>query len=335
MKHWARRSKTLIIAFKIFHNWRMRKRFASGKIETGHGSSHSRKSLAESLSYVDEQFDDYLKYSGLTCELLAGKRILELGFGDNVGVALRFLAAGAARVVCLDKFYSQRDVAREREIYAGLREKLTVEERERFDQAIDLSNGIVFNAGKLRCINGFDLENAAERLLSEEESFDIIISRAVLEEIYEPDRVFAAADRLLAAGGLMLHKIDLSDYGIFADGGLHPLTFLTISESVYQLMASDSGIPNRKLIGYYQKLMSDLGYDARFLITNLLGHGPLVPHREVTELDDHNLRLARPAIDEIRPKLCEQYRNLPDEELMVRGVFLVARKPTIQSGLQE
>jgi SAM-dependent methyltransferase len=331
MKHWARKSKTLIIAFKIYHNWRMRRRFASRKIETNHGSSHSRKSLAESLGYIDEQFTDYLTYASLTSEQLRGKRILELGFGDNVGVALRFLAAGAARIVCLDKFYSQRDVARERDIYAALREKLNSEEQARFNQAIDISEGIEFKASKLSCINGIDLETAAVQLLSQQETFDIIISRAVIEEIYEPKRVFSAADKLLSPGGMMLHKIDLSDYGIFSDGGMHPLTFLTINKSVYRLMASDSGIPNRKLIGYYQELMNEFGYDTRFLVTSLLGHGALVPHKEVSQLDDEYFRSALSVIDEIRPKLCREYRDVSDDELMVRGVFMVARKPTDQS----
>ncbi|MDQ6652920.1 MAG: hypothetical protein M3Y84_09260 [Acidobacteriota bacterium] len=66
MKQLVRKSKTLLIAFKIYQNWRMKKQFASGKIETDHGSTHSRKSLGESLSYIDEQFVDYLDYGQLT-----------------------------------------------------------------------------------------------------------------------------------------------------------------------------------------------------------------------------------------------------------------------------
>src|SRR2546427_3094622 len=206
MKHLARKSKSLIIAFKIYQNWRMKRQFASGEIETEHGSTHSQISLDESLSYIDEQFADYLTYGQLTAEQLRDRKILELGFGDNVGVALRFLTAGAARVVCVDKFYSRRDVAHEREVYAALRARLNDDEKQRFDEAVDLADGITFNASKLRCINGLELETAAARLLKQEERFDIIVSRAVIEEIYEPDKVFAAADKLLAPGGLMLHK---------------------------------------------------------------------------------------------------------------------------------
>lgn len=331
MKHWARKSKTLIIAFKIFQNWQMRRRFASGSIDTEHGSTHSRKDLAESLSYIEEQFQDYLTYGQLTNEQLRGKRILELGFGDNVGVALRFLAAGASRVVCIDKFYSRRDVTREREIYAALRQELSPEEKERLAEAVDMAEGIKLNPHRLSCINGLDLETAADQLLKEEQIFDLIISRAVIEEIYEPERVLAAADKLLAPGGLMLHKIDLSDYGIFSEGGMHPLTFLTIPESVYRLMASDSGIPNRKLIDYYRQRMRELGYDAKFFITSLVGHGAVVPHQESIELDDEYSRVALAVINEIRPRLARAFRDKTDEELMIGGVFLVGRKPTLRS----
>jgi SAM-dependent methyltransferase len=327
MKRWARKSKTLIIAYKIFQNWQMRRRFASGDAETEHGSTHSRKTLDESLRYIEEQFQDYLTYGQLSPNQLWGKKILELGFGDNVGVALRFLSAGAAKVICIDKFCSRRDESREREIYSALREKLSREERERFDKAVDLADAISFDASRISYVRGLDLEPAAQALQIREETFDIIISRAVIEEIYDPAAVFTQADKLLAPGGLMLHKIDLSDYGIFTDGGMHPLTFLTIPHSVYRLMASDSGIPNRKLIGYYREQMRELGYDTRLLITDTVGHGPLVPHKEIAELDQAYFRTALPVINEIRPKLAQEYQQMTDEELLVRGVFLVARKP--------
>lgn len=327
MKHWARKSKSAIIAFKVYQNWRMKRRLATGDIETEHGSSHSSKSLAESISYIEEQFADYLKYGELSPADLPGKRILELGFGDNVGVALLFLASGAERVVCVDRFLSKRDSDQEREIYATLRDRLGADERRRFDEAIDITEKISFNATRLSSINGLDLENAVATLQLEPQSFDLIISRAVIEEVFEPEPVFAAADKLLAPGGLMLHKIDLSDYGIFSEGGMHALTFLTIPESVYRLMSTDSGIPNRKLIGYYKEQMAKLGYDARFLVTSLVGHGPVVPHRELGELNGDQAGPSRRAINEIRPRLSPEYRALPDDELMISGVFLVARKP--------
>ncbi|PYS71109.1 MAG: hypothetical protein DMF69_11465 [Acidobacteria bacterium] len=230
IKSSARKSKATIVCYKIFDNWRLRRKFKTGRIETGHGASHRGKSTAESIAYIDLQFVDYLRYSGLTEEHLRGKRILELGSGDNVGLALRLLAAGASRVVCVDKFYSQRNADQQLAIYKSLRESLSQSQRERFDEAINLDSGINLDDDKLRTVHGLELESAADQLLVDEGKFDLIISRAVIEEIYAPDAIFEATDKLLAPGGLILHKIDLSDYGIFS--GTYILNNFRISLSV-------------------------------------------------------------------------------------------------------
>jgi SAM-dependent methyltransferase len=244
-----------------------------------------------------------------------------------VGVALRFIAAGARQVVCLDKFYSQRDREHEREIYLGLREKLTGEERERFDSAVSLSEGIAVNPEKIKCLYGHDVEASPD--LSDVEPFDLVISRGAIQDIFEPDAAFEAMDRLLAPGGYMLHKIDLSDQGMFREYGMNPLTFLTISDSVYRLMAADSGKPNRKKMSYYREKMEGLGYDTRLLVTDVIGRGgkgDLHPHKERVErgvdYDERALELVR----EVRPKLAGRYREMSDEELLVDGIFIVARK---------
>ena len=61
------------------------------------------------------------------------------------------------------------------------------------------------------------------------EPFDFVVSRGAIQDIYEPDAALTAMDRILKPGGYQLHKIDLSDQGMFRDNGMNPLTFLTIS----------------------------------------------------------------------------------------------------------
>lgn len=323
----VKRSKTAFIAFKIYDNWRIKRAASRGVVETQHGSTHSHISLEDSLRYINTQFEDYLRYGELNLEQLIGLRVFELGFGDNVGVALKFLAAGAERVVCLDKFYSRRDVQHQRKIYLALRETLTIEEQRRFDQAINLTSGIELNPDKLKCIYGTNVDETND--LPESVPFDLAISRAVIEEVYDPGPTFEAIDQLLAPGGLMLHKIDLSDYGMLSKNGTNPLTFLTISEPVYRLMANGAGLPNRKLRGYYQRQMAELGYKAKFLVTSVVGRGgkgDLHPHKEAITKDieytDANLEFVK----KIRPKLAVEFRDLPDEELLIDGIFVVARK---------
>ncbi len=331
LKQLAKKSKTLIVAAKIVDNWRMKRKFEAGNTESLHGATHSLffKDISESLDYINVQFDDYLKYSGLSLDQLKGMRIFELGFGDNVGVALKFIAAGAERAVCLDKYYSKRDLQHQRQIYQALRETLSDTGKERFDEAIDLKTGIELNPQKVLCIYGTDVENAKQ--LFEMEKFDLAVSRGAIQDIYNPDAAFAAMDKILAPGGYMLHKIDLSDQGMFRDNGMNPLTYLTISESVYRLMAIDSGKPNRKLMSYYRKVMSALGYDTKLLITGIIGvgvcgKGDLHPHKEKVELNVDYPESTLQMVREIRPRLVPEYRTMPDDELIVDGIFIVAGK---------
>lgn len=329
VKERLRRSKTALIAYKIFDNQRFKRRLRSGDSRSLHGSTHSLmlRGVPESLQYISLQFQDYLRYGNLSPEQIKNKRVLELGYGDNVGVALRFLSSGCEQVVCLDKFNSQRDVEHELKIYHALRETLSSEERVRFDEAIDLNSGIQLNPERLKCTNGIELETAIESLAELSQPFDLIISRAVLEEVYNSESLFAATDKVLAPGGYMLHKIDLSDYGIFSEGGMHPLTFLTIPNSVYRLMASDSGIPNRKLIAYYRDKVKSLGYDAKIFITSIVGSGPLAQAREDVRFGVDYSESTVALVEEIRSSLAVDFRELPDKELIVDGIFLVARKP--------
>jgi SAM-dependent methyltransferase len=326
LKRFAGQSKTLIIAHRIIDNWRRRRAFKSGNTTTAYGSTHESWSLEKSVSYINRVYDEYLEFAGLGPEALKGKRILEVGPGDNFGVALKFLAAGAAKVVSLDKFYSERNVEQQTRIYQELRKQLAPDEARVFDECIKLDGDIVLNENRLQYIYGHGIEEADQIL--EPGSFDFIVSRAVMHNVYDIERGFEAMDRLLAAGGYMLHKIDLSDENMFSSRGMHPLTFLTIPERIYYLMASDSGKPNRKLIGDYREQMEKRGYKTKILITTLLGEGPLVPHKEVIEqgVDYGNKTLS--LINEIRHKLVAPYRDRTDSELAATGIFLVATKGT-------
>ena len=325
LKKIAGQSKTLIIAHRILDNWRRRRAFKSGNTITAYGSTHESWSLERSVTYINRVYDEYLEFAGLTPEALRGKRILEVGPGDNFGVALKFLAAGAAKVVSLDKFYSERNVEQQTRIYQELRNQLSPDEARVFDECIKLNGEIVLNEERLQYIYGHGIEEADQIL--EPGSFDFIVSRAVIHNVYDVERGFEAMDRLLAPGGYTLHKIDLSDENMFSSRGMHPLTFLTIPERIYYLMASDSGKPNRKLIGDYREQVQKRGYETKILITTVLGEGPLVPHKEQIEqaVDFGNKTLS--LINEIRHKLAAPFRDRSDAELAATGIFLIGKKP--------
>ena len=323
----ATTSRALLIAYHVGQNWWAKQRFARGNSESSDGATHRSKTLHESINYRGRVFQDYLTYSGLTVERLKGTRVLEVGPGDNLGVALKFLAAGARQVVCLDKFFSKRDSIQQLDIYRELRRQLTESERRRFDSALSLQDDIIeMNSDLLLYEYGMGMEDADKRF--EAGSFDIIVSRAVVETFCEPDAAFRSMDNLLRAGGWMIHKIDLRDHGMFSSHGFHPLTFLTIRESIYRLMTRDSGKPNGLMVNYYQEKMRKLRYSFKMFITHVVGgQGDLIPHKEALAAGEDYSEATLSCIRAIQPQLRDRYRDLSEEELLVSGIFLIGRKP--------
>jgi SAM-dependent methyltransferase len=326
----VKRSKWGLVGYAIAHSCRLRARYSLGHIDSASGSTHMTLPLERSVAYINRTYDDYLRYGALTTDLLPGMRILEGGPGDNLGVALRFVAAGAAQVVAMDRFYSRRDTAHQREIYAALRRQLPPDERRRYDRAVDLSSGVEFDPSIVTPVYGRGLEDFDD--VVDGNSFDLIVSRAVLEEVSDTDRAFAGMNRALRPGGRMLHKIDLRDYGLFSRNGYHPLEFLTIPDVVYGWMSRNSDIPSRKRFDYYRRIMSAYGYDGDLFITMVARPGDespaeVLPHKIALEYgvdyDDSTLTLVR----SIRPRLARRFRDVPDEDLIVAGLFMSARKP--------
>ena len=307
VKQAAKRSKWLVCAATVLDDRRAQLAARHGAAASTSGSTHASFSLDESLAYIDTVFGDYVRYGELGEEDLRGSKVLELGPGDNLGVALRFLEAGADSVVALDKFASVRDREQQEQIYAELD-----------------PSGLRHDPERLRVMEGLAVEEAAAL----DEQFDLIVSRAVLEHLYDLDAAFAAMDQLLRAGGTMLHKVDFRDHGMFTDGGMHPLTFLSIPDGVYRLMSRNSGRPNRHLVDWYRAKLARLGYETRFLVTHAVAAADeIVPHQEgwapEPGRDDAAIELVR----SIRARLPSRYAQLSDADLATSGVFIVAHKP--------
>ncbi|MDD4899239.1 MAG: class I SAM-dependent methyltransferase [Candidatus Omnitrophica bacterium] len=324
--NFLRQRKTLKICKHIIDDRISAFRVNRKKVVFNLGSTHQELSLAQSCSYIETVFDDYLKYGGINQNDLVGMKVLEIGPGDNLGVALNFLAAGVKKVVCLDRIYSKRNTEQERSTYLYLRAKMEPVSRQRFDSAIKIeNNSFSCNQEKLNYFYGIDVARAAQVL--GEEKFDLVVSRAVLEHIFEIDKAFEVMDKYLKEGGLLLHKIDFRDHEMFSRDKFHPLEFLTIPEFFWRHMTQHSGKPNRRLKNYYEERLKALGYDFKILITHLTGRQEeFLPPKENIVLNrdfgDSDLRI----IDSIRPRLAPQFRKLTDEVLLTAGIFLVAKK---------
>jgi SAM-dependent methyltransferase len=323
LKDYLRKIKILVIIFCILKNYKAKLLFSFKFFKQKSGAMHSALAIDQNVNYIFDVFNDYLYYGRLREEDLIHKEILEVGPGNNLGVALLFLAKGAKRVVCWDKFNPVENIAQQIQIYKSLKYRLNAKEKKRYDDCIEDIDKLAFNPTKLMYTYGKGIEDADLK----NESYDLIVSRAVLEHIYNIDRAFSLMQDSLKPKGIFLHKIDLRDHGIFSSSGMNPLTFLTISPKIWRMMSEYSGRPNRKRIDYYRRIFNQNRFDTTIFITHIVGlPNELIPHRKYSEYvvndNDDTLNL----IKEIRPQLSPEFRILSDKDLAISGIFLVARK---------
>jgi hypothetical protein len=316
------RSPWAIIATNVYQDGLRRVGLRSGQISDPYLAGHEASEIPTFLQRISNTYRNYMQFYG---EQAPGGRVLEIGPGDNIGVALRFIADGADHVTVVDKFVPLQESAFHRQLYAALREQLPADAARRLGDAVDLSAGVQLNPERVTYVNK-GIEEVGG--LIPPASIHLVVSNAVLEEVFEIDRMFEALDRLMAPGGVQIHKIDLSDYGMFSKHGYHPLEFLTVRDGLYRYMVESTGQPNRRLVDYYRDKMRALGYSARIYASAVLGRSTeLVPPVELPA--GHLLASTDVAeqIRSIRPRLLDRYRRLPDEDLAVQGIVLVARKP--------
>ena len=135
-----RKMKLVRILYYIKNDFIMRMKFQMGDLSTKSGTFTSKFSFEETLNYINSLSLNYLEYAGIEKEDIRGKTILEIGPGDNLGVAIMFLLYGAKKVVCIDKFHPIRNKNSQIQIYYALRENLDSEQTNVFDEIVKLDN---------------------------------------------------------------------------------------------------------------------------------------------------------------------------------------------------
>jgi SAM-dependent methyltransferase len=317
------------IAYEVLKNLRSRLRERRGhdlRAITPMGSSLGDP--AERVAYSRRALDLYLGRSGLAAADMEGKRVLELGPGEELCVALRFLALGAAGVSCIDRFKFKVDESWEREVYRLLLDDLDADGRERLADMLTPDGRLDHSSERLKVVRGVGIEAGARHLGSAR--FDLIVSLAVLEHVYDLAQSLRAMDTLLAPGGVMVHQVDLRDHGMFSAGGRHPLEFLTLRGPLYHLMTSHTGAPNRERVGNYRELLRGLGHEAKIGVTNVGGGRDYLTSTPEQLVVGRDLppELAQ-SIERLRPRLVPPFAGLPVEELAATAIVIRSRKPSV------
>ena len=308
----VRRSIVLTCLYYLADDCRARCRLARGKLATRSGTRHATFSVDESLDYIERVYADYLAYGALVG--FSG-RVAEIGPGDNFGVALRMLESGAAEVHTIDRFRPIRNAARQLKIYRALARRHEL-------------GGLLTDVG----VEGLEIPGVVAHDGAPAESFfgwsglrfDYIVSRAVLEHLYDPLTALDDMAAALAPGGTLIHRIDFRDHGMFS--GHHPLTFLTIPDGLYRAMTRGSGRPNRVMWPVWRNWLDRSGLTGSLRITRLVGvEGEMTPVMW-DDIDSRARQTALALVHAIRPQLAPSLAKFADQDLAVSGCVLVASR---------
>ena len=292
-------------------------RRARGDLGTDSGTQTHGLAIEEALAYVDEVYEDYRRYGEI--ERFHG-RVAEVGPGDNCGLALRLLADGCEAVDLVDRFFCARAPGQNRGLYERL-----VARSERLQERLqgatlgDESSfeGIVWRYGEAA---------ASERYFRTSPRYDFILSRAVLEHVSDPILSIEQMAQALAPGGMLLHKVDLRDHGMFSDR-FHELKFLEVPDPIYEAMVRGSGRPNRVLVDRYRAALEGLpGLQTQLRITRLAGVGDVIPHLPWERIDAALRARSLDFVRRHRPRFARSFARLSDEDLCVAGIFVSARR---------
>lgn len=312
----VRKSFWATCLYYFLDDWLASHRFAKGNITTKSGTLHTSLELETSVSYIQEVLADYLHYS--ECSGFVGK-VAEVGPGDNCGVGLLLLAGGCQSVDLVDRFFSHRDPAHQAAIYQELG-------RIHPGVARLLKGADLLEEGQFPGIHRWYGERAsAELFFDEGQDYDVILSRAVLEHVRDPLLALQRMAVALKPGGLLLHKVDLQDHGMFSEHHSE-LTWFEVPAPFYNRMSRASGRPNRVLYHQYRSLLATLPMEAKLLITRLASVGEITPHVPYEQIPFPIRERAMKFVATRREHFCEEIRNASLADLSVAGFFLVGRK---------
>lgn len=191
--------------------------------------------VERSVDYVVDVVDRWRRQGELD---LAGRRVLELGPGPDLGTGAVMLALGAASYTAADLFPLAADTPSS--FYDGLASRI----------------GRPIDPGQLayRVTSFPDMPGL-------EGPFDVVVSNAALEHFDDVPATFARLAELVPPGGVMCHHID----GMVHMRGIRPrdpLNLLRYPDWIYRAM-SFPGVPNRLRSSDFLMAARSTGWSAR------------------------------------------------------------------------
>jgi hypothetical protein len=171
---------------------------------------------------------------------LAGLHIAEVGAGDYLTSGFSLLAAGAATYTVIDRFPGDYFGEQGRNWYRGIRSGWET-------GFPDIPWPTDLDAGRFPEGYGSRLDLVAMPIeqVTAERKFEIVCSFQVGEHVSSLPAFAAMTARLLAPGGIAVHRVDFGPHDCWTQYR-DPLTFLRIPAWLWRATGSNRGTPNRQ-----------------------------------------------------------------------------------------
>ena len=298
--------------------WRLRWRLHL--VDTDINATFSSFSPQEAADYVDRVYASLRELAGV--QAFHGVAA-EIGPGGNAGVALRLRLDGCERIDLVDRFTIRSDARHHAAIYDELSRRHGLDRfrngRSWDSRAID---GVIWHEGA-------PAEEFFADAVRQGERYDLIFSHTVLQHLYDPLQALRSMVACLRPGGIMIHRIDLRDQGLFSQAG-DELAWLTIRTWLWPHLTRQVGGPNRVLAHEYVALLDELGGSERISfsvqVTRLVGVGELDRPCPIAQVGADTWARAVAVVENGRPSFVSQFRNVEATWLAVSGMVLVVTK---------
>lgn len=229
-----------------------------------------------------------------------GASVLEVGPGPILATGVLFIAHGAAAYHAIDRYDVFRRDQPVRCAYGDLIAALPERLRKRCDGLVNPVVGSRLFDGRI--VTGtLTIEEAAAQL--PRGSFHLIVSHNVLEHVQDLRATLESMKTLLAPGGVMVHRVDVSTHTLRA--GVHPLWQLTVPDLLWALMYSARAYPNRLRPTTYWEFAACLGLETL--------------HYRATG------RVSNDSVESVRKHLLGRFASLPVDDLSTLDFVWVAR----------
>jgi SAM-dependent methyltransferase len=233
---------------------------------------------------------------------------------------------GGEQVDLIDRFRNYVDEEQQGRIYAALSER---------DNLEGFRLGSDWHRLRLEGIRWVP-DTSAETFMAAcpADTYDFIVSRAVLEHLAKPLSTLRDMSRSLRPGGMLLHEVDLRDHEHFSRSH-DELTWLSFPSSLWRAMTSHSGRPNRILAHRYRRVLEELrrtdGIEFELFVKSLVGRQEIDPGVPFDAIPADLRQRAVAFVESRRRRFAREFQDVDAADLAVTTVFIVVKKPRVSA----